>query len=68
MENEHKQRGGKELLNLHVVSTLINEESKLPVGLAPYATILKILHKAGKKEEISHEVMHRLFIQGSKYP
>jgi hypothetical protein len=61
-------RGGRDLLNLHAVSGLINEESKLPVGLAPYAPILKILHKAGKREEISHEVMHRLFIQGSRYP
>lgn len=36
--------------------------------LAPYAIILKILHKAAKKEEISHEIMHRLFIQGNRLP
>lgn len=36
--------------------------------LAPYAIVLKILNKAQKKEEISHEIMHRLFIQGNRMP
>jgi hypothetical protein len=41
--------------------------------LAPYATILNILNKAAqsketKKKEISHEIRHRLYIQGSHFP
>lgn len=33
---------------------LIREEDKLVGMLTPYSTVLKILNKAQKKEEISH--------------
>ena len=49
MKNEYQQQKKKERLSLPTVRELINEQSKLPAGLAPYAPILKILHKAGKR-------------------
>ena len=49
------------------------EDHQLPEMLLPYDSVLKILHKNaitkdGKKKEISHEIMHSLYINRTRYP
>lgn len=38
----------------------------IPPALVQYIPLLKILHKAGKKQEISQEIMHNLFLQSKQ--
>jgi hypothetical protein len=74
IENEFKRNDGRTLVNLQAVNGLVYEENKLPVMLAPYADIIKILYRAAsakennKKKEISQEIRHKLFLHGTHFP
>jgi hypothetical protein len=45
------------------VNSIINESTRIPPALIQYVPILKILYKAEKKQDISQEIMHNLFLQ-----
>jgi len=63
LEKEFKENGDQSKLQMKHVNNIINESTKIPPGLIQYFPILKILHKAEKKQDISQEIMHNLFLQ-----
>ena len=56
------------MLTNDIVSSLIEQDTKVTTMQHSYSTLLEILEKAEKKTEVSSQVINKLYFMAKNYP